>query len=168
MRTSIIISLSLTLSLPALATKTLDELLIESRISKRGDKPREHVADPYRIKRLADYKVYANKVHQKCKEKHKKFYFQLKCTKELRKEWYAKNPDRGTTEFGDKFYASMTELTAKAKLKELIGLIDYVSFNPKYIKTENIELTVDILHRETMYIERYVLKQNPNDYRDYR
>lgn len=141
---------------------------IEKRFKNR-DKPREHTIDPYRVKRM-DMKIkYRDKTKVECKKKNfDSFQKEYDCLSDGMDKWYEENPDRGTVEYGDKFYAKLSKAEAKKKLKDLIELMDVVSFNPRTPKSEPVELTVDLLHSETMYIERYVLKVNPKDYRPFK
>lgn len=151
----------------AYAAKTLDQVLAEVRENKRGDKARTHITDPYRVDRLKkrdEQKAVVTKSCQSIKNGYKRF----NCFNDGMDKWSKENPDRGTKEYGDKFYANLDKVTAKSKLKELISLMDYVSFNPSSIDNKDTELTVDLLHSETMYIERYVLKVNPKDHRPFK
>lgn len=130
------------------------------KLAPRGDKPREHIVDPYREKRIAKKENYYSVCNKK---KFKSFYEELDCTKKAGKKFRSDFPDRGTDEYGEKFYAKLSKEQGKRKRDELLKQLDWVSFYPKS-ENKDIELTVDHLRREITYIERYVMKINPRHY----
>lgn len=130
------------------------------RVSKRGDKPREHRIDPYRVERKSKEKDF----YDVCKgKKFKSFYEQVDCTKEAGEKFRSKYPDRGTDDYGEMFYSKLSKEEAKTKRNELLELMDWVSYYPKQ-ENKDTELTVEHLKREIFYIERYVMKINPREY----
>jgi len=136
----------------------------EVRINKHANKPREHYIDPYREMRIPKKSEYRSKCNIK---DFKKMYDYEQCRKDAMKEYRVEYPDRGTPQYGEKFYSGLSKEEAKEKRDQLIELMDRVSFNPKP-GNEKIELTINQLHIETMYIERYVLKVTPRDYRPFK
>jgi len=148
----------------AFAFKTLEEELKEVRVSERGYRPRDHVIDPYKQERQKVRRSYSKQCRGK---KFEKFYQYEECSDNAHEKWSADYPNRGSNEYGDKFYSKLSPAQAKAKRDELVKLMDTVSFAPRY-KDREIELVVDDLHYEVMYIERYVLKVNPRDYRPFK
>jgi len=148
----------------AFAFKTLEEELKEVRVSERGNRPRDHVIDPYKKKQVEMEDVYYSACRGK---KFEKFYQYEECSNNAYEKWSTNYPNRGSNEYGDKFYSKLNPAQAKAKRDELIKLMDIVSFAPRY-KDREIELVVDDLHYEVMYIERYVLKVNPRNYRQFK
>lgn len=130
------------------------------RVSKRGDKPREHRIDPYRVERKSKEDSY----YATCKNtKFKSFYDQVDCTKAAGEKYRSDFPDRGTEAYGEKFYSKLSKEEGKEKRSQLLELLDWVSYYPKQENKET-ELTVDHLRNEIFYIERYVMKINPREY----
>lgn len=133
----------------------------EIRESKRGDKPREHYIDPYRQLREEKRKLYSSKCNLK---DFKNFPLYSTCFDKAMAEYRAEYPDRGTDEYSSKYYAGLSKIPAQNKRDELVGMLDRISFFAKP-GNEEIELTIDHLTSEIMYIERYVLEIPPRDYR---
>lgn len=151
-------------SLKGLLDEVKDRNKAESadiRESTRGDKPREHYIDPYRQLREEKRKLYSSKCNLK---DFKNFPLYSKCFDQAMAEYRTEFPDRGTDEYGSKFYSGLNKMAAKDKRDELVRMLDHVSFFSKP-GNEETELTIDHLTSEIMYIERYVMEIPPRDYR---
>lgn len=133
----------------------------EVRESKRGNRPREHYNDPYRVLREEKRSAYASKCNIK---DFKKFPEYSKCFDAAMGEYRTDFPDRGSHEYSEKYYSALSKQQAEEKREELLNLLDRVSF---YARPENekVELLVDHLLSEITYIERYVMEIPPRDYR---
>ncbi len=145
------------------AKENWKDLEAKSTESKPGNKARKHFQDPYRITR----NDLEGREYRKCGSV-KGVQAQMDCMTDAEDLLNINYPDRGTMEYGDKFYSKLSKDDAKAKIKELIELMDTVAFRPRTRKTKDIELVVDMLNRETRYIEQYVLRINPKDHRPLR
>jgi hypothetical protein len=130
------------------------------RESKRGNKPREHYIDPYRVERLAKEKD-ANKACDDIPVR--SFKALTECMDKQSTILDKSYPDRGTNAYGEKNYSVLSKELALAKREELLDLLDYVAFQASF-DTKNVELTVDHIKSEIFFIEKNVLKINPRDY----
>jgi len=132
----------------------------DMRPDTRGDKPREHVIDAYRQDRLKHKDAF----YSGCKKKEfSNAYLEMDCYKDAGKKYRAEYPDRGTHEYGEKFYSVLSPEEGRIKRDELLKLLDLVSYYPK-LGNEETELTVKHIRQEMHYLERYVMKINPRYY----
>ncbi len=130
------------------------------RVSERGDKPREHTIDPYRVERASKEQSYI----EVCKgKKFPSFNAEYKCFSDARDKFNSDYPDRGTHQYGEKYYFKLSPQEGREKREELLKLLDLVSYFPKP-GNEKGEITVEHLKKEIFYIERYVMKINPREY----
>lgn len=130
------------------------------RENTRGNKPREHIIDPYRVSRLEKKEAFYARCNGK---KFDNFYAEEQCIKKASSDYRDQYPDRGTDAYGEKFYAPLSKAEAKVKRDELLKLLDWASFESK-LENEDIELTVSDIRSEIMYIERYVMQISPRSY----
>lgn len=130
------------------------------RENTRGNKPREHIIDPYLVEKMKNEERFASK----CKIKEfKSFGLYEECQRKAWDQYYEEYPERGTDAYGEKFYASLSKEEAKSKRDQLLKLLDWASFESK-LENEDIELTVSDIRSEIMYIERYVMQIPPRSY----
>ncbi|MBK82234.1 MAG: hypothetical protein CMD81_08070 [Gammaproteobacteria bacterium] len=130
------------------------------RENTRGNKPREHVVDPYLVERKKQRSSFSSRCDI---DNFKTMGLYEACSDEAMNEYRTKYPDRGTDGYGEKFYAPLSREEGKVKRDELLKLLDWVSFYPKF-ENEDIELTVPDIRSEIMYIERYVMQIPPRSY----
>lgn len=120
-----------------------------------------HYIDPYLIKRREEKAEY---LANKCNEELDSFFKKMDCKNSARDDFNKEYPPRGTDDYSEKFYRPLSETDLTQKREELIKLIKVISPVAKF-GNEQIELTVDDLATEILFIERYLLKVEPRDYR---
>lgn len=130
------------------------------RENTRGNSPREHVIDPYRVSRLEKKETYYTRCNSK---KFDNFYEHEQCIKKASSNYRDEYPDRGTDAYGEKNYTPLSKEEGKNKRDELLKLLDWVSFYPKS-GNDDTELTVQHLKKEIRFIERYVMRIHPRSY----
>tara|TARA_B100000686_G_C16650947_1_gene895538 strand:+ start:47 stop:550 length:504 start_codon:yes stop_codon:yes gene_type:complete len=130
------------------------------REDTRGNQPRIHVVDPYLVERVEKKDTFYNRCRT---QKFASFYEQEQCIKKASNDYFHAYPERGTDEYGEKFYGSLSKQEAKAKRDELLKLLDWASYYPKS-GNEGKELTVPDIKLEITYIERYVMEITPRMY----